>query len=249
MRQLNGIYTQRFNARHERVGHLFQGRFKALLVERQTHLLELSRYLVLNPVRAGIVAQAGDWPWSSYRATAGLTPAPGWLAVSWLLGTFDDSSSKRAQRRYAAFVAEGIESGYRPWSQVIGQLYLGREEFVTEVLGRSSGAATSHEHPRAQRAAGRAGAKELLAAVAEEFGTTTEAIRAVRRGPARKALALLGRCDLGLHLRELAPMLGVTDWSISNLTAAGERLAATDSSFAARLEAIRRRLALAAKTQ
>ena len=249
MRQLNGIYTQRFNARHERVGHLFQGRFKALLVERQTHLLELSRYLVLNPVRAGIVAQAGDWPGSSYRATAGLTPAPGWLAVSWLLGTFDDSSSKRAQRRYAAFVAEGIESGYRPWSQVIGQLYLGREEFVTEVLGRSSGAATSHEHPRAQRAAGRAGAKELLAAVAEEFGTTTEAIRAVRRGPARKALALLGRCDLGLHLRELAPMLGVTDWSISNLTAAGERLAATDSSFAARLEAIRRRLALAAKTQ
>jgi REP element-mobilizing transposase RayT len=244
MRQLNGIYTQRFNARHERVGHLLQGRYKALLVERQTHLLELARYVVLNPVRGGLVEHAADWPWSSYRATAGLTQPPAWLEVSWLLTHFDGQGSRRAQKRYAAFVAEGIGSGYRPWSQVIGQLYLGREQFVAEAVGRSSAAATCPEHPRAQRAAGHAGARELLAAVADEFGAAPEALRTVRRGLARKALALLGRQDLALHLRELAPMLGVTDWSVSHLATAGERLAVADASFRAKLEVVRRRLSL-----
>src|SRR5207247_381934 len=72
MRQVNGVYTQRFNRRHGRVGHIFQGRFKAILVERESYLLELCRYLVLNPVRAGIVRQPERYRWSSYRATAGL---------------------------------------------------------------------------------------------------------------------------------------------------------------------------------
>ena len=71
-RQLNGVYTQRFNRRHRRVGHLLQGRYKAILVERDSYLLELCRYIVLNPVRAGTVRRAGDYRWSSYRATAGV---------------------------------------------------------------------------------------------------------------------------------------------------------------------------------
>ena len=74
MRQLNGLYTQRFNRRHDRVGHVFQGRFKGILVERGAHLLELARYIVLNPVRAGIVACAEAYRWSSLRATQDLTP-------------------------------------------------------------------------------------------------------------------------------------------------------------------------------
>ena len=249
MRQLNGIYTQRFNARHERVGHLFQGRYRAVLVEREPHLLELSRYVVLNPVRAGLVAHAAEWPWSSYRAAVGHDPAPPWLDVSWLLGNFDETSTRRAQRRYAGFVAEGAASGYRPWPQVVGQLYLGRQEFVAEVAGKTAPAAGDHEHPRVQRAAGHPGLQELVAAAAAEFGTSAEAIRGVRRGAARKALALVGRLDLSLHLKELAGVLGITDWSISNLTATAERLAAADTGFAARVEAVRRRLGLTARTQ
>jgi len=85
MRQLNGVYTQRFNRRHGRAGHLFGGRFKAILVEREAYLLELCRYVVLNPVRAGLVRAAKDWPWSSYRATAGLAEAPPFLTVDWIL--------------------------------------------------------------------------------------------------------------------------------------------------------------------
>ncbi|WP_459874236.1 transposase, partial [Endothiovibrio diazotrophicus] len=67
MRQLNGVYTQAFNRMHDRVGHVFQGRYKAILVQKESYLLELARYIVLNPVRARMVRSAKDWPWSSYR--------------------------------------------------------------------------------------------------------------------------------------------------------------------------------------
>jgi REP element-mobilizing transposase RayT len=85
MRQLNGVYTQEFNRRHSRTGHVFQGRYKAILVERDAYLLELARYVVLNPVRAKMVRTAKDWPWSSYRATAGHIEAPSFLSVDWIL--------------------------------------------------------------------------------------------------------------------------------------------------------------------
>ncbi|MDH5536850.1 MAG: transposase, partial [Betaproteobacteria bacterium] len=79
MRRLNGVYTQAFNRRHRRVGHLFQGRYKAIVVDKDAYLRELCRYIVLNPVRAKAVKTAQRWPWSSYRATSGEEPPPSWL--------------------------------------------------------------------------------------------------------------------------------------------------------------------------
>ena len=105
MRQLNGVYSQYVNRTHGRVGHLFQGRFKGILVERDSYLLELARYVVLNPVRAGIVPTPGDWPWSSYRATVGEAPAPPFLETDWLLRAFADSREE-AVAGYRRFVAE-----------------------------------------------------------------------------------------------------------------------------------------------
>ncbi len=107
MRHLNGVYTQRFNRRHRRVGHVFQGRFKAIVVERQSYLLELCRDVVLNPVHVAIVKRLERYPWSSYRATAGLEPAPSWLTTDWVLGQFG-RQRRRAQTRYADFVEAGI---------------------------------------------------------------------------------------------------------------------------------------------
>lgn len=127
MRQLNGSYTQSFNRRHDRVGHLLQGRFKAILVEKEAHLLELARYVVLNPVRARMTASAGQWRWSSYRATAGLGPAPAWLETEWSLARFGPRSE--AKRRYRAFVAQGKGSRYAPWEELVAQIYLGGEGF------------------------------------------------------------------------------------------------------------------------
>lgn len=103
MRQLNGIYTQANNRRYQRVGHLFPGRFKAILVDSDAYLLELTRYVVLNPVRAGMVKKPADWKWSSYRASVGLEPAAPWLAVDGLLAQFARRRSL-AQQRYACAV-------------------------------------------------------------------------------------------------------------------------------------------------
>ncbi|MFQ5597873.1 MAG: transposase, partial [Nitrospiria bacterium] len=128
MRQLNGIYTQSYNRRHRKVGHLLQGRFKSILVEKETHFLELCRYVVLNPVRAKRVKHPSKWLWSSYRATVGESAIPDYLSVNWLLAQFG-RTDPTSRKRYRAFVAEGI--GHPgPWDKVQGQIYLGGEAFV-----------------------------------------------------------------------------------------------------------------------
>lgn len=130
MRQLNGCYTQGFNRTHKRVGHVFQGRYKAILVQKETYLLELSRYIVLNPVRARMVRTAKDWPWCSYRATAGFVIGEPWLQVDWILSAFGRRKG-RARDRYRAFVAEG-KNQPSPWGQLKNQIFLGTEQFVNE---------------------------------------------------------------------------------------------------------------------
>ena len=90
MRHLNGVYTQRFNREHGRAGHVFQGRYKAILVQKGSYLLELAHYIVLNPVRARMVKEAKDWFWSSYRNTSGLEETTNWLSVDWILSAFSD---------------------------------------------------------------------------------------------------------------------------------------------------------------
>ena len=149
MRQLNGVYTQTSNRRYRRVGHLFQGRFKAILVDSDAYLLELSRYVVLNPVRADMAKKAADWPWSSYRASVGLEPAAPWLAIDGLLAQFAKRRSL-AQQRYAQFVAEGIKAA-SPWSGLKGQIYLGDEKFVQRMQAHIQTAKDDVQVPLAQR--------------------------------------------------------------------------------------------------
>ncbi|HET8606633.1 MAG TPA: transposase [Gaiellaceae bacterium] len=102
MHMLNSRYVKAFQRREGRSGHLLEGRYRPTLVVRQEHLLEVARYVVLNPVRAGICERAEDWPWSSYRAAAGLAPRPSFLTTEWLLGCFGGNV-----RRYREFVAAG----------------------------------------------------------------------------------------------------------------------------------------------
>jgi REP-associated tyrosine transposase len=144
MRQLNGIYTQRFNRRHHRVGHLFQGRFKAILVEKDCHLLELCRYVVLNPARVKGSGTAQKWEWSSYAATAGLAAAPSFLSTDWVVEQFGRSRSQ-AQKHYREFVGEGTTG--RPWDELKGQIYLGTERFIEKHAPREK---HLKEIPRAQ---------------------------------------------------------------------------------------------------
>ncbi len=183
MRHLNGVYTQRFNRRHNRGGHVFQGRYKAIVVQKDAHLLELCRYVVLNPVRAGLVKRVQDWPWSSYRATAGQHAKPEWLRTDWLLAQFA-RQPQPAVALYRRFVADGVE--VRPWQELTGQIYYGNENFVQKLAK----ATTSREAPRGQRQPVR-----LAVAALVKTGTPVEIGRAYR--------------EHGYRLTEIAQHLGV----------------------------------------
>ena len=131
MRQLNGVYAQLFNLRHGREGHLFQGRYKSFIVEKDSYLLELCRYIVLNPVRAVIVSSPEQWPWSSYRATAGLGKGAGCLHKEWILASFS-ASRPQAEKLYTSFVMEGLGKE-SPLKVAKGGFLLGGEQFFAKM--------------------------------------------------------------------------------------------------------------------
>lgn len=149
MRQINGVFTQASNRRHGRTGHLFQGRYKAILVDADAYLLEVCRYVVLNPVRAGMVEHADAWRWSSYRAMVGQEPCPPWLAADGLLARFGPPPAE-AVRRYREFVAQGA-GGESVWRHLNRQVYLGDDLFVARMQSALSGRRDDVNVPRAQR--------------------------------------------------------------------------------------------------
>ena len=156
MRQLNGVYTQLFNRTHSRAGPIFQGRFKAILVDKENYLLDLARYVVLNPLRAKMVRQLERWPWSSYRATCGQAPQPDWLQTDFILSQFARQRA-RARVKYIAFVDEGkgLDS---VWNHLQGQIYLGSASFIKKMQIKLDQKPKRLEIPKAQR---RALAREL----------------------------------------------------------------------------------------
>ena len=151
MRQLNGIYTQKYNGKYHKTGHIFQGRFKAILVDKDSYLLELCRYVALNPVRAHMIEKPEDFRWSSYRSTAGFDKAPPFLVVDWLLAQFS-SNRKRAESLYREFVLKGITQE-APWRELKGQIFLGDSQFIQRI--KTSLPHDFREIPRSQRFAER----------------------------------------------------------------------------------------------
>lgn len=209
MRQLNGVYTQYVNRTQKRVGHVFQGRYKAVLVQKESHLLELARYVVLNPVRAGLVADAGEWRWSAYGALIGRESAPPWLETGWLLSQFGHRRAT-AIARFIDFVRAGVGLP-SIWDGLRGQIYLGDEDFVRDTrammqvpieddkalaevprmqrrppaLPLSDFTTTYAENPKAGMAAAYATGDYTLQQVAQAFGVHyTTVSRAVRAGRA-----------------------------------------------------------------
>jgi hypothetical protein len=177
MRQLNGVYTQSFNRAHRRVGHVFQGRYKAIIVQKEAYLWELARYIVLNPVRAQMVRSAKDWPWSSYRATAGQSNAPEWLETEWILSGLSPSR-KEAQERYRTLVAKG-KNLPSPWEGLKNQIYLGSEEFVEKTKSHLEPDKDLSEIPSAQR---RKRPKPLVAYAKEHRDRDTAVAKAYASG-------------------------------------------------------------------
>ncbi len=205
MRQLNGDFAQHFNRRHGRDGHVFQGRFKAILVQRDAHLLEVARYVVRNPVRAGVVASPGDWPWSSFRATAGLESTPEWLDTSFLLEQFG-SRRAAAVARYRDFVVDPGAASYDPWKQVLGQIYLGSGSFAAAARAEMKAPERDREVPRMQREPVAPSVEEVVRLFEQAFGMTLAELRQRPRILTRERAILAGA--LRKHARATLPAIG-----------------------------------------
>ncbi len=171
MRQLNGVFTQWSNRRHKRSGHLFQGRYKAIHVERDSYFLELARYIVLNPVRVAMVKHPRLWAWSSYGATIGTSRAPIWLTTDDLLAEFGNGAGVR--RKYQQFIDKGM-SAESIWKDLKGQIYLGDDEFVERIQRKLGGRDQDVNIPRVQQR--RAAPK--LSLIRRQHNNRNDAIRA-----------------------------------------------------------------------
>lgn len=206
MRHLNGVYTQRFNRRHDLAGHLLQGRYKAILVDRDAYLLSLCRYVERNPVAAGLVGDPVAWPWSSCRAHLGLEPAPGWLDVEALhacvlghgLGGQEDRLL--AARRYAALVRD--ESDVDLWARALRQqVFLGDEAFVSRYLPVERPMARAVSKARRRQNAAPVSLDSLLT----DAGDRAQALRAAytRHGYTMTRLA----AELGLSVSRVSRLI------------------------------------------
>lgn len=202
MRQLNGVYTQLFNKRHNRVGHIFQGRYKAILIQKESHLLEAIRYVVLNPVRAKAVKDTDEWKWSSYCGTAGKEKPHLCLTKDWILGQFG-SKRRQSEKKYREFVMAGIGKE-NIWKDVKGQSILGEDEFIERFLNHVKGYEEVKEIPKSQRYIGRPELAKLLKGAERRKEISKIAKEAVDRyGYSQKEVADY----LGIHYSTVSRMV------------------------------------------
>jgi putative transposase len=211
MRQINGVYTQAFNRRHGKVGHLFQGRFKAILVDRDAYLLEVCRYVELNPVRACMVDAPDAWHWSSYRAHVGQVESPAWLDTDglhgYLLGRAPQSAAdhRRASRKYAGLVAAGRD--VRLWDGALQQqIYLGDETFVERMQ--------SQAEPR------RVAARDVPSPQRRRPGTLQQWLDACE---SREEALLRAHTEGALSMTSMAQELGLSVSRVSRLIGRAEK--------------------------
>ncbi|MDX8404694.1 MAG: transposase [Mariprofundus sp.] len=218
MQRLNGRYTQHFNHRHQRVGHVFQGRYRSILVQKGPYFQELLRYIVLNPVRAGMAEHAAGWPWSSYQATVDESKQLCWMAGKQVLALFADQRSE-AVRRYMQFVDDGIGRD-SPWESLQGQIFLGDELFLKHAESLLKGMPPVHDIPGAQNHPTRPTVQQVLSDVADAFAINVESVldrKSQKRAYQAAVYLLRRRCNL--PLKAVAELAGVSSSRISQIQA------------------------------
>ena len=210
MRQLNGVYSQRFNRSHERCGHVLQGRFGAQLVDGQAYLLEVGRYIVLNPVRASLVSHPRDWRWSSFRATAGEGTVPGFLTVDWVQALSGATGGAAPGSAYVRFVEAGLDQTDGVLAHFKSKPELADPQLARRLDERCRAAAQCPEIPRAQRFASRPPLAQLFAGVATRAERDARSVIAVR--------------DHGYTMKEVADFLGRHYVTVSRALAHADEL-------------------------
>jgi REP element-mobilizing transposase RayT len=227
MRHLGGVYTQHHNRQRRNDGALFHGRFKAILVDREAHLLDVCRYVELNPLRLGLVSAPEQWPWSSYRVHAGFDAAPAWLDAvglwSYVIGREARSAAEqgRAAERYAKLVAK--EPALQLWpGRLRQQIFLGDEAFAQAMLVRAAAAARSEtfavkDPQRVVRRGGAPGRKR--SATVDGFDWS----ECLRSSASREQALYKAHTQGGQTMSALAAHLGLSVSRVSRLIAGHEQ--------------------------
>lgn len=215
MHLLNGSYTGSFNRRHRRAGHLFQGRFRGHLVEDENHYLEISRYIHLNPVRAKLVERPEQWPWGSCPGYVRASRAVDWITYDRVLGEFARTRAQ-ARRAYGRFLRAGVgDPPGSPFSEAVGGLIVGSGAFVDRIRGMLGDQPDNLDVPQLQHLRRRPSLEQIIAAVAERFGSNPADWTPGRRSEdaARAVAAYLARRRFGYPATATAAALGYRDHS------------------------------------
>jgi len=245
MHDLNSGYVTGFNRRHRRCGPLFQGRFKGIVVERDYHYWELSRYIHLNPVRAGLVASPEEYRWSSCRHYFRSRGVPAWLAWEEVLGQHGQTI-RGARRAYRRFLMEGVSSpGRSPLDGVVSSTLLGSSAFIERMKRWLRGRLPEREVPAARALSKDVSLQDVVAAVCRAWGVSAELLTARGRhgNEARCAAAYLSRKLTRASGEEIGACFGgVKGSAVSHIVARATQRRRKDRRFRARLSRIERSL-------
>lgn len=231
MRHINGAYTTYFNVKRARSGHLFQGRYKAILVEKDEYAKALSRYIHLNPVRAEMVASPEDYPWSSYNFYTGKEASPTWLFRDFILGYFGARMSK-AQTEYRKFVESLLGVEYEsPLAGVTGSVLLGSEDYLAYIR---ENCLPDHEPTREQPAIGRIFSGRTM----DEICDAVADVQALDPALVRKIQIYLCRKHTGEKLKAIGQRFGIGDAAVSQVHKRFQKKINIDSSLLKEIERI-----------
>jgi hypothetical protein len=236
MRHINGGYTTWFNKRHNRYGHLFQGRYKAILVDADVYAGELSRYIHLNPVRAGMIRQSEQYQWSSYTAYSGKTKPARWLTTEWLLRYFGQKPDT-ARKAYVLFVNAAVGTKEEdPLKEATSILILGRAKFIDDIKEKYLDNKAKGRDIPALKELTKTSLEGIIKATKEEFRQQSEM--------ARKAAIYLSHRYSGRALKEIGEVFGIGESAVSQASSRFESDIKESRILRRSIEQVRRTLAL-----
>ena len=236
MRHLNGAYTVYFNKRHNRFGHLFQGRYKAILVDADEYAGELSRYIHLNPVRARIVERAEKYIWTSYLYYIDRKKAPRWMTIEWLLKYFGKKQPD-ARKAYRGFVEAKMGTKEEsPLKETIASTILGRQNFIDDIRKKYLGGRKKERDVPAVAILKRVSPEKIIEAVQKELKDRQEHIR--------NAALYLSHKFSGLLLKEIGLQFGVGESAVSQTSRRFEAILSEDTRLKKSVEKVRESLNL-----
>lgn len=242
MRHVNGVYTQRYNRRWNIDGQLFRGRYKSILVEEDSHLLELLRYIHRNPVRAQLCESVGEYPWSSHHGYISCAKKWDWLYREFLLGMFSDKPS-RAKRQYLEFVRNEDSSEITDFfSKKNLASFFGSQDFIDWVKEKFYQLKKHNEIPQSRHLAPTIA--EIKKAVSRSYGIKEDVLEQTKRGQVnepRNVAIYLSRKRSGLRLEAIGREFGLEKYSsVSSIVSRTENQLSQNKKLRKRVEVIRR---------